>query len=170
TVEDMVDRVPRLQISPFGEPATRALADLIRAAKQGDALQPVTVVMPSALAALTVRRAFARDGMVATELITLPALAERLGAARLAHDSRPALGPIEERAFVRAALADGHSRLAVLARHPATLAALADTFRELRSLDANELAAVASVNRRASEVVDLYRSHRRHVADRADDH
>src|SRR5690242_2390914 len=107
----MVDGVLRLQLSPFGEPATRALADAILAAKQDDALRPVTVVMPSALAALTVRRALARDGMAATELVTLPALAERLGAARLARDARPALASIEECAFVRAALADGHSRL-----------------------------------------------------------
>ena len=126
--------------------------------------------MPSALAAVTVRRALARDGLVATELVTLPALAPRLAAQRLAAASQRALGSLEARLLVRSALAESNGRLSELAHHPATLAALADTFRELRPLTANELAALAAGSRRAAEVVDLYRAHRRLVSDRADDH
>src|SRR4029077_9174745 len=97
----MVERVPRLRIAPFGEPSLRALTEMIGAAKHGDALEPVTVVMPSALAALTVRRALARDGLVATEFLALPALAERLAAARLAATNSSRIGSIEERLRVR---------------------------------------------------------------------
>lgn len=166
----MVDAVPRLQITPYGEPARRALATLIDALKGGDPLRPVTVVMPSALAAVTVRRALARDGLVATELVTLPALAPRLAAQRLATGGHRALGSLEERLLVRSALADSGGQLSELAQHPATLAALVETFQELRPLSARELAALAAGSRRAAEVVDLYRAHRRLVSGRADDH
>ncbi|MEY2420572.1 MAG: ATP-dependent helicase/nuclease subunit [Acidimicrobiaceae bacterium] len=166
----MVERGARLQITPYGEPARRALAAMIDVVKRGDPLQPVTVVMPSALAAVTVRRALARNGLVATELVTLPALAPRLAAQRLAAGSQHSLGSLESRVLVRSALAESSGRLAELAQHPATLAALADTFRELRPLTAEELAALAAGSRRAAEVVDLYRAHRRLVNDRADDH
>src|SRR5688572_29525052 len=166
----MVSTAPRLQITPYGEPARRALIGLITALKGGDPLRPVTVVMPSALAAVTVRRALARDGLVATELVTLPALAPRLAAQRLAIAAHRPLGSLESRLLVRSALADTSGRLAELAQHPATLAALAETFEELRPLTARELAALAACSRRAAEVIDLYRAHRRLVSGRADDH
>src|SRR5438552_126782 len=102
----MVDSGPRLQVTPHGEPARRALAALIDAVKGGDPLSPVTVVMPSALAAVTVRRALARDGLVATEFVTLPALAPRLAAPRLAAGDRHALGSLEARLLARSALVE----------------------------------------------------------------
>jgi RecB family exonuclease len=138
--------------------------------KDGDPLRRVTVVMPSALAAVTVRRALARNGMVATELVTLPALAPRLAARRLATTAQRPLGSLEARLLVRAVLTESTGRLSDLAHHPATLAALVDTFEELRPLTANELAALAAGSRRAAEVVDLYRAYRRLVGGLADDH
>ncbi|MEY2434240.1 MAG: ATP-dependent helicase/nuclease subunit, partial [Acidimicrobiaceae bacterium] len=166
----MVETVPRLQIAPFGAPATHALSELIGAVKAGDPLRPVTVVMPSALAAVTVRRALSRHGLVATELVTLPALAPRLAARRMAANEQRPIGSLEARLRVRAALAGRSGRLSDLSHHPATLAALVDTFSELRPLTEGELAALAAGSRRAFEVVDLYRAFRGEVADRADDH
>ncbi|MEY2403329.1 MAG: ATP-dependent helicase/nuclease subunit [Acidimicrobiaceae bacterium] len=166
----MVETGAPLQIAPHGAPAVRALASLIEAVKRGDPLRPVTVVMPSALASVTVRRALARDGLVATELLTLPALAPRLAAQRLAARGRRPIGSLEARLLVRSVLAESNSRLAAVAPHPATLAALAHTFRELRPLTESELSALAAGSRRAGEVVDLFRAHRRLVSDRVDDH
>lgn len=161
---------PRLQLVPFGAPATAALADLIAAIKGDDPLQPVTVVMPSALAAVTVRRALAAGGLAATELVTLPALVPRLAARVLAaHDANP-IGSLEMRLVIRSVLAEAGGRLSELGHHPATLAALADTFRELRPLDASDLGALAKQSRRSAEVVDVYRGVRRVVAERVDDH
>ncbi|MEY2459279.1 MAG: ATP-dependent helicase/nuclease subunit, partial [Acidimicrobiaceae bacterium] len=170
TVIAMVETGLRLQLVPHGTAARRALSESITAAKSGDPLRPVTVIMPSALASVTARRALARDGLVATELVTLPELAPRLAAQRLAAAGRRPIGSLETRLLARSVLADSDARLAELAHHPATLAALADTFRELRPLTANELAALAAGSRRAAEVVDLYRAHRRLVHDRVDDH
>jgi ATP-dependent helicase/nuclease subunit B len=166
----MVEMGPALQVAPHGAPAQRVLAALIGRAKNGDPLQPVTVVMPSALAAVTVRRALARDGLVATELVTLHALAQRLAAPRLATSDLRPIGALEDVMLVRAALAGGRGRLSELAQHPATIAALANTFRELRPLTAPELAALASRSRRAAEVIELYRAHRRLTSERAYDH
>ena len=164
------DAAPRLQLVPFGAPAIAALADLIDAIKGDDPLRPVTVVMPSALASVTVRRSLARDGVVATELVSLPALVPRLASRVLAaRDQRP-LGALETRLLIRSVLARADGRLSALGHHPATLAALDDTFRELRPLDAQELGALAAQSRRSAEVVDLYRSFLREVGDRADDH
>src|SRR4051794_33891715 len=88
-------------IAPYGGPAQRALADLVDAAKGGNSLAPVTIVVPSALVGITVRRALAAHGVaggrgvVAVDAIALPALAERLGAPRLASTHRRSLHPIE---------------------------------------------------------------------------
>src|SRR3954468_21202614 len=49
-VDVMVADPPRLHLTAPGVAATRALATAIEAAKSGDPLRPVTVVMPSALA------------------------------------------------------------------------------------------------------------------------
>ena len=162
--------VERLQIVPFGAPATAALADLIAARKHGDPMRPVTVVMPSALAAVTVRRSLAADGLVATELVTFPSLVPRLATRVLASNGRRRLDPLEGRLVIRSVLNETSGRLSTLGHHPATLAALADTFRELRPLDARELGALAAQSARSAEVVDLYRAYRRRVADHADDH
>ena len=155
---------------PFGAPATAALADLIASIKGDDLLHPVTVVMPSSLAAVTMRRALAKNGLVATEFVTLPALVPRLAARVVAaHDARP-IGSLEMRLVIRAVLAEAGGRLSELGHHPATLSALADTFRELRPLDAHQLGALAAQSRRSAEVVDVYRGVRRVVGERADEH
>jgi len=166
----MVETGARLQITPYGAPALRALEAMVAVRKAGDPLRPVTVVMPSSLAALTVRRSLARDGLVATEFLTLPALAPRVAAQRLAAGAARPLSALEARLTVRAVLADTPSRLSELRHHPETLAALVDTFAELRALTASELAALAAGSHRAAEVVDLYRAYRRAVGERADDH
>ena len=163
-------RPSRLQIVPFGAQATTALADLIAAIKGDDPLQPVTVVMPSALAGLTVRRALATHGLVATEFVTLPSLVPRLAARVIADRGARPIGSLELRLVIRAVLAEAGGRLSELGHHPATLAALADTFRELRPLDARQLGALAAQSRRSAEVVDVYRGVRRVVGERADDH
>src|SRR5437899_1261815 len=60
--------------------------------------------------------------------------------------------------------------LPALRHHPETLAAVVDTFAELRALTAAELAALAAGSRRSAEVVDLFRAYRRVVGVRTDDH
>ncbi|HEV3225522.1 MAG TPA: PD-(D/E)XK nuclease family protein [Acidimicrobiales bacterium] len=160
----------RLRAMPHGPAATRALAEVIAKAKRGDPMRPVSVVMPSGLAAVTVRRRLAVDALVATELLTLPALVSRLAARSLAAARAVPIGALEQRARVRAVLGRHGGRLAQLGHQAATLAPLVDTFRELRSLRAGELAALSAQSPRAAEVVDLFRSYQREIAGRADEH
>src|SRR5438876_522544 len=91
--------VTRAVVAPYGEPALRALADMVDGVKAGNPLAPVTIVVPSALVGVTVRRGLAERGLaghrglVAVDAVALPALAARLGAERLATSDRPPLHP-----------------------------------------------------------------------------
>src|SRR5581483_2689909 len=123
----MVATRSRLQSVPTGVRPTTALVALVSELKAGDPLRPVTVVMPSALSAVSVRRSLGREGFVATEFVTLPSLVPRLAARQLARHRREPVRDLEARMLVRAVLADGRSRLSELGRHPSTLAALVDT-------------------------------------------
>lgn len=166
----MVENGARSRLTQPGAPATSALAALLDERKNGDPLRAVTVVMPSALAAVTVRRALAERALAATDLVTLPSLVARLAAGRLAASRGRPLGALEARLIARDVLSSSTGPLARVGGRPATVAALVETFTELRSLDASELAALAAGSRRAAEVVDLFRAFRRAVGDRADDH
>ncbi|MGQ0466157.1 MAG: PD-(D/E)XK nuclease family protein [Sporichthyaceae bacterium] len=68
-----------------GVPTVAALHRLIHTARSGDALRPVDVVVPSAVAGVTLRRAVAgKQGLANVRFGTLPQLAERLAARHLA--------------------------------------------------------------------------------------
>jgi ATP-dependent helicase/nuclease subunit B len=77
-------------------PSREALLDAIAAGRRADPLAPVTVISPSHVAALQMRRALAERGpFAAVRFETLPRLAELLGAGRLADGGRrPLARPI----------------------------------------------------------------------------
>ncbi len=77
-------------------PSREAMLDAIAAGRRADPLAPVTVISPSHLAALQMRRALAERGpYAAVRFETLPRLAELLGAGRLAAEGRrPLARPI----------------------------------------------------------------------------
>jgi hypothetical protein len=140
----------------YGPDATELLAQLVAHARGGDPLAPVTVVVPSAVAGATVRRRLAVDGggLVNVAFLSLPQLAEQLGAP-------------ERVAAVPAVVQRGHIR-AVLRQHPAAIRgdvagsaaterALSATFAELAPLPEQALDAMAAVDPLAADTVDLYR-------------
>jgi hypothetical protein len=158
-------------VVPFGAPAVDALLAAVSAAKAADPLAPVTVIVPSALAAVTVRRRLAsRGGIVALDTLVLPGLATRLAGKRLAADGRRPLTGLQSAALARAVLIRERARLTSAADHPATVDALLRTFTELRPLDPAELERLASSSPRAREVVGLFRSYRRAARQWMDDH
>lgn len=144
---------------PYGEAAVAFLADCVCAAKHGDALAPVTVVVPSNYAAVATRRELARRGGVAgASFLTLYRLAERLGGPALAAQGRrPVSAPVVLQAL-RAVLAEAPGVLAPVASHPATELALAAAQRELAGVTAAALDAVASQSARAADVVRIVRT------------
>jgi hypothetical protein len=156
---------------PYGAPAIEALTAAVGASKAIDPLAPVTVVVPSALAAVTIRRRLVnRGGIIALDTVTFPGLAARLAAARLAADGRKPLGGLHRAALARSVLARERARLTSAADHPATVDALLRTFTELRPLDAADLERLAASGRRAAEVVALFRSYRSAAHHWLDDH
>ncbi len=68
--------------TPYGAAATERLGEQIAALKNGDPLAPVTVVVPTNIAGLAVRRALGGKGrgIAAVDFLKLFDLAERLGA------------------------------------------------------------------------------------------
>jgi RecB family exonuclease len=144
----------------YGRPAMVLLAEQVDAAKAGDPLAPVTVVVATNYAAVAARRALAaRSGGVANvSFLTLYRLAERLAAPRLAAENRlPVSAPVLA-AAVRAVLADDPGVFAPVADHPATEQALVAAHRELGVAPDASLDAVAACSPRAADVVRIHRS------------
>jgi hypothetical protein len=159
---------------PYGPPASRALHAAVVAAKGGDPLAPVTVVVPTNYVGVAARRllgsgALGRvtdggDGVAGVTFLTVYRLAELLGAPRLAAaHRRPVSSPVLA-AAVRAVLADAPGRFRPVAAHPATEAALVSAHRELSTLDHAALDALVRTGARAADVVRISRRVRASLA------
>ncbi len=145
----------------FGRPATEALAEAIAGAKHGHPLDPLTVVVPSNLAALSARRTIAAGllggtGLANVSFVTAFRLAELLGAGHVG-GRRPLTNPALA-AAVRAALKDEPGSFAAVANHHATHAALVSVYGELSHVGRASLDHIAAASVRGREVVRLFRS------------
>src|SRR5690606_33670772 len=136
----------------YGRPALLALRDAVAAAKAGDPLAPVTVVVPSNHVGVTARRLLASGslgpvaargaGAAAVTFLTAYRLAELLGAPTLAAQGRRPVSTPVLAAGIRRALADEPGMFAPVAGHPATEAALVATYGELAGVTRGALAAL----------------------------
>ncbi len=119
----------------FGAEASQRLEALVLAAKAGDRLAPVTVVVPTNAAGVALRRRLAGlpGGVAAITLVTVYRLAELLAAGALGSGRRPVTTPVAG-AAVRAVLAEAPGTFESVAVHPATELALVAAHRELSSL------------------------------------
>ncbi|MFL6207097.1 MAG: PD-(D/E)XK nuclease family protein [Acidimicrobiales bacterium] len=154
----------------YGPPAARALRDAVAAAKGGEPLAPVTVVVPSNHVGVATRRLLSSGslgpvagtgvGLAAVTFVTPYRLAELLAASALAgQGKRPVSTPVLA-AAVRAELAAAPGLFQPVAEHPATESALVTTYRELRDLSPAALDALAAASQRAAEVVRIHRATR----------
>lgn len=171
-----VSPVPlRVVATELGRPAFDALADEVRAAKEGDPLAPCTVLVPSNTLGVSVRRRLAsgeagpvcgdRPGLVGVTFLTVYRLAELLGAPSLAAQGRRPVSTPVVLAAIRRELETNPGYFGPVAGHPATEVALLRTYRELREVTEEHLAALERTSRRASEVVRLARGVRERLAD-----
>ena len=146
---------------PHGRPATEALARRIAAAKAGHPLDPVTVIVPSNQAGLSVRRligsgALGSPGLANVSFVTPFRLAELLGSAELA-ERRPLTNPVLA-AAARAVLAAEPGIFGEVAGHQATAAALVQLYGELSRALPSTLTRIAGTGARGAETVRLVRA------------
>jgi len=136
----------RIQLVPFGSPARGALLEAVAAAREGDPLAPVTVVVPSNVAGLTLRRWWARalGGVVAIRFVVLGAVASMLGEASLVAAGRRRVDDMVRWAVVAAGMRERGGALAAGADQPASIAAAAGRLAELRRLPVEARAAVVA--------------------------
>lgn len=161
----------RLLLVPYGPTAVGALGDAIAASKHADELAPVTVVMPSTHAAITVRRRLVRDraGLVNTQFVSMPQLAGHLAAPSLAGRQRQVLTPVRRTALIRKVLAGAPPPFDLFSG-AAIEQSLDATFAELADLDEGALTRQAGTSARADAVIALYRRFREVVGDDIDEH
>jgi ATP-dependent helicase/nuclease subunit B len=165
---------PTLVATGYGRASAQALRDAVAAAKRGDPLAPVTVVVPTNYVGVAARRLLAGgtlgqltesgQGVAGVTFLTVFRLAELLGAPRLAGAQRRPVSTPVLGAAVRAVLADAPEMFAPVAEHPATEAALVDAYRELSAVDAAALDALVRTGPRAADVVRITRRARAALA------
>lgn len=151
-----------------GRPAAQALHRAVGAAKDGDPLRPVTVVVPSNTVGVAARRQLAsgglgpvvagRPGLAAVTFLTAYRLAELLAAPRLAGAGRRPVSTPVLAAAIRRALSADPGVFAPVAGHPATEEALVAAHRELRDLSPAARDRLAATSPRAADVVRIHRA------------
>lgn len=152
---------------PYGRPAAEALHARIAAAKAGEPLAPVAVVVPTNSVGVATRRLLASGelgdvtargvGIVGVSFLTVYRLAELLAAPTLAAAGRRPVSTPVVAAAVRSVLARDAGVFAPVARHPATEEALVAAHRELGDLDADALDVLARQHPRVRDVVRIHR-------------
>ncbi len=163
----------RLVLTPFGRPALEALAEVVAEAQGDDPLAPVTVVVPSAPAAVSVRRALGRrstTGVANVRTLALPQLADLLATPLAAAGEQRPLTPTWVAATVRAGLAEARPPLSRVPTSAAVEEALIVTFARLREASDAELRVLEKRSTRAAAVIDRYRDHRERLAGHLDRH
>lgn len=146
----------------YGSAAYAQLSDVVAKAKTAGPLTPVTVLVPSNLCGIAVRRHLARGvdgraGVAGLTVLTVDRLAERIASpALVGGGGRPATDAILGAAW-RRMLAEDAGVFAPVAAHPATVRALVTAHRDLRDVDDAGLGAIAAGGAVARDLVRLHR-------------
>ena len=155
-VEEPALPTPRLHLVKYGPQANRQLGDLIGEAKSGDPLTPVTVVVPSQYAGLSLRRVLAaKGGLVNVRFMVMPRLAEYLGSPKLASEGRAPLSSLIESVAIRevgSKIASG-GPLGPVANHPRLHSSLSRSFQELDHLTEDQLENLQDIDPLRAQIV-----------------
>lgn len=150
----------RLYLEEHGTPARERLAQWMADIKGDDLLIPVTVVVPTQYAGLSLRRSLgAGGGLINVRFMVLARLAEYLGSPRLAERGKVPLSPLVELAAIRAIAREisGDGPLGEIAHHPRLHTSLRETFGELVRLSGEGLARLESQDLLRAQIVRWYR-------------
>jgi len=152
-----VEGASRLQTVPFGAAATDALWATIGAAKAGDPLAPVTVIVPGNLTGLALRRELGGrgDGLFNVRFFVLDRLAELLGAGVLAAEGRVPLDDAVKAALVRKVLADEPAPLSRVAKAANTELAVVEMLDELSASAPDAIDRLRATGRRGTQLAAI---------------
>ncbi|MFK8022952.1 MAG: PD-(D/E)XK nuclease family protein [Ilumatobacter sp.] len=156
--------IESVEVVGYGRPASEALAASVAAAKGGDPLSPVTVIVSSNFVGLSARRLLACElgsqsdegpvGIANISFVTPFRLAEQVGA-ELLLDRRPITNPVLG-AAVRRVLATDPGPFGPVRQHEATEEALAALFAELSNVDEQGIEAILEEGSTAAELAIRY--------------
>jgi hypothetical protein len=138
--------------------AHAALAEAVAAAKSGEVLRPVTVLVPTNAAGVIARRTLGRlGGVAAVDFLTLSRLAERLAGPALRAEQRLPVSTAVVDLAVRWVLDNTATAFDAVAEHPSTVVALRDLYRELRFAGGPAIDRLAQASRRGRDVAGICR-------------
>ena len=153
-----------MTFTSYGAAATALLAAEIAHLQGGDPLSPVTVIVPSNYAGLSMRRRLGGGtggGLLNVRFMVLARLAELLGGPLLAAEGKRPLTALARQEAIRTALEAEPGAFVRVRRHPATVDALDASFRELDSLSEWNVRQLAAGLGRPADVARLYIGFRR---------
>ena len=168
-----------LLLAPAGRAFTIAVDAAVREAQRDDPLRPITVIVPSNTAGLSLRRLLGsnllertgpseRAGIANVGFATPFQFASTLAAGRLAAEGQRPLTTAVLAAAVRDELARNPGRFAAVAQHSATEAALVRAYAELTELSPAERAFLTErCSARTAEVIGFVETVSRHLSDPA---
>jgi len=156
---------PRVIVTEYGRPASAALAQAVMNAKNGAALAPVTVIVPSNFAGLAARRmlgggSLGVSGVANVNFMTPFRLAQLVAVGQLR--TKPLTNPVLG-AGVRRALAEDPHHFRRVSDHQSTERALAAIAGELSNVSAASLTEIEQSGSNAEAIVSIYRSIRSHL-------
>lgn len=151
--------IERVEVLGFGREASTGLSRAIREAKAGSPLAPVTVIVPSNVAGLSLRHLLGSGalGAAGTANVSFTTPFEVLGllSTDVLADRRPLTNPVLASA-VRLALADDPGPFRDVADHVATERAVAALFGELSNVEPTTLAALGSAGAAVGSLIALH--------------
>jgi RecB family exonuclease len=153
-----------------GPRATGALAEILQRVKKDDPFAPATVIVPSPLVGLHLRRRLAESGenagLLNVKFLSLHRLAEFVAAPLLA-DRQP-VTPLVEREALRLAMARTSGRFQRLAGQSGTASALLRTLRDLKDVPDLDPKQLAETDPDLAELFQAYEDTKRGFYDRTD--